>query len=58
MTPPGVTSSAPARAYLVIVIFIGFHYRPAGVHNSACNLITHTTHKLPRLPVSTTSSAL
>jgi len=46
MTPPGVTFSAPARAYLVIVIFIGCHYRPAGVHNSACNLITHTTHKL------------
>jgi len=56
--PGGFIASAPVGAYHVIVIFIGCYYRPAGVHNAACNLITHTAHKLPRPSISTASSAL
>lgn len=36
----GVPASASGRAYRIVVIFIGCHYGPAGVHNSPCNLIT------------------
>lgn len=42
-------ASASGRAYRIVVIFIGCHYGPAGVHNSLCNLITqpNPAHKLP-----------